>query len=146
MLRPYALPIRRRLALGRPAPAILFSVALGFCCGCAGTGVSRIFHPGPAAVQQAEAEKFDPFPSDTGPDMAARPLSYIQQAPLAQRAQDALSFQERFGQAPPPGMYKVPGARKVQQIPYTIPLPPPPLPQQQVPVLPPPPGAPPFNP
>jgi hypothetical protein len=116
--------------------------ALASCWGCAGTGVSPILHPGPASYQQAQAQKFDPFPlSDTGPDMAARPLAYIQTQTQAQRSQDSLTFQERFGQLPPPGLYKEPGGRQLQQIPYVPPqgaLPPPG-------VLPPPPAASPFN-
>jgi hypothetical protein len=105
------------------------SIALACSWGCAGTGISPICNPGSAPYQQAQAERFDPYPlPDVAPDTGARPLAYIQPATEAQRAQDAGSFQQRFGQAPPPGMYKPPGgSHSVQQIPYISPvLPPPP--------------------
>lgn len=111
----------------------LLSIALACSWGCAGTGFSPICHPGSASYQQAQAERFDPYPlPDVAPDVVGgRPLAYMQPASEAQRAQDSVSFIDRFGQPPPPGMYKQPRGTGVQQIPY-IP-PPPPLPPQQSP-------------
>ncbi len=102
----------------RPAACLMLLVALA--SGCAGTGVSRIFHPGSAYAQQREAERFDPFPAaDVGPEMWARPLAYIRPATLTERSQNEITFEERFGQPAPPGTYKLPKTPLYrQQIPY----------------------------
>ena len=85
------------------------SLALVSASSCAGTSVSRIFHPGSAAYQQREAEKLDPFPAtEIGPDTAARPLAYIRPAWETERSQNEDTFEERFRQASPPGTYKPP--------------------------------------
>ncbi len=130
----------------------MLSIALA--SGCAGTSVSRIFHPGSAYAQQREAERFDPFPvTDVAPDMAARPLAYMRPATLTERSQNETSFEERFGQPAPPGTYKLPRTPLYrQQIPYVPGAAPPPVgtiaPPATAPVVPLPPGAaaPPFTP
>jgi hypothetical protein len=97
----------------------LLLIALGSLPGCAGTVPSKIFHPGPAWMQQKEAEKYDPYPlPDVGPDMAARPLAFIRPASETERAQDATTFEERYGQPPPPGIYRPPRSSSGPQIQY----------------------------
>ena len=73
----------------------------------------------PAGLQQKEAEKYDPYPlPDVGPDMAARPLAFIRPASETERAQDATTFEERYGQPPPPGIYRPPRSSSGPQIQY----------------------------
>jgi hypothetical protein len=110
--------------------------------GCADIAVPRILHPGSEEYQQSRAERFDPYPlPDVAPEIVGgRPLQYIKPAPWNERVQNDLSFEERFRQQPPPGMYKPPrasGTRRgiVYPMPGAEPLGVPPL------VVPPPPGA-----
>jgi hypothetical protein len=79
-------------------------------CGCANIAAPRILHPGSEEYQQARAERFDPYPlPDVGPEIVGgRPLQYIKPAPWAERVQDDLTFEERFKQPAPPGLYKPP--------------------------------------
>jgi hypothetical protein len=92
-------------------------------CGCAGTGISKIFHPGPAEFQRDEAETFDPFPmTDVAPEMGgARPLGYMRPASETERAQNEGSFESRFGQPAPPGTFRAPrtpfGRQQIQYVP-----------------------------
>ncbi len=98
--------------------------------GCAGTEVSRIFHAGPADYQRAQAERFDPYPlPDIGPEVGGgRPLDFIRPMPENERVQNVQSFEDRFGQAPPPGTYRpIRGSGARQIVPFVpAPLPPPP--------------------
>jgi hypothetical protein len=105
------------------------SIVLVLGSGCADFSASPIFHPGPAWYQQAQAQRFDPYPMvDVAPEVVGgRPLAYIRPAPQTELVQDSISFQERYGQPPPPGIYKPPrGTVAQQQIQYVTPgLPPP---------------------
>ena len=46
--------------------------------GCQGLAAPPIFNPGPAELQQARAERFDPYPeNEPGPEIVGgRPLDY----------------------------------------------------------------------
>jgi hypothetical protein len=70
----------RRLA----APLLIVSVISG----CHGLSAPRIFHPGPANYQRAQAKRFDPYPeADVGPSMEeARPPDFQQGMPPATRS------------------------------------------------------------
>ncbi|MHB1033461.1 MAG: hypothetical protein ACYC35_01945 [Pirellulales bacterium] len=66
---------------------------LGTCLASAIVGCSSIsppnwFHPGPASYQQAQAQRFDPYPeNETGPPVVgSRPLEYQQPRAEAGRA------------------------------------------------------------
>ena len=102
--------------------ALLLSFVCALC-GCAGTGISKVFHPGPAEFQRDEAETFDPFPmTDVAPEMAgSRPLAYLRPATETERAQNEGTFEERFGQPAPPGTYRAPrtpfGRQQIQYVP-----------------------------
>lgn len=103
---------------------VLMLLAVTGCPNLKGPGY---LHPGTAAYQQAEAQRFDPFPeTDVGPDMAARPLAYMRPAPETERNQNAMTFAERYGTAPPPGIYRaprtVPGRVSVPYVPAPPPL------------------------
>ena len=89
--------------------ALVVIVSLG-AVGCADIAVPRLLHPGTEEYQQTRAERFDPYPQpDVAPDIVGgRPLQYIKPAPLTERMQNELSFNERFHAAPPPGMYRPP--------------------------------------
>lgn len=104
--------------------SLLATVALAGCPSIQGPGY---LHPGSAAYQQAQAERFDPFPqTDVGPDMAARPLAYMRPAPETERNQNATTFIERYGQPPPPGTYRAPRSVPGRQaVPYQLPPAPP---------------------
>jgi hypothetical protein len=85
----------------------LLGLAVACFTGCPSLKGPGYLHPGTAAYQQREAERFDPFPEpDVGPDMAARPLAYMRPAPETERNQNAITFAERYGTAPPPGIYR----------------------------------------
>ena len=95
----------------------LFVIVLLGACGCAGTGHSKIFHPGPAEYQQKQAERFDPFPmTDVGPDMQARPRDFIRPAPENERVQNPDAYDEKFHQPPPPGIYRPPRVSASRQV------------------------------
>jgi hypothetical protein len=106
----------------------LLSICLATAVGCANTQVSRIFHPGSAEYQQTQAQQFDPYIlPDIGPDVANqnRPQNFLRPAPEAERIQNEQTFEERFGQASPPGTYRPPrGTTLRQTIPF-VPGPPP---------------------
>jgi len=72
----------RRLALC----ACLMLVGAG--TGCRNMGMPRLFHPGPAAYQQAEAQRFDPYPElESGPPIdGARPREFDKPLPEPARA------------------------------------------------------------
>jgi hypothetical protein len=104
-------------------PCLMIVAATG-CPNLKGPGY---LHPGTAAYQQGEAQRFDPFPeTDVGPDMAARPLAYMRPAPETERNQNAVTFTERYGTAPPPGIYRptrtVPGRMSVPYLPAPPPV------------------------
>ena len=90
-------------------PALIWFALLGLT-GCANVAVPRLLHPGTEEYQQTRAERFDPYPlPDVAPNIVGgRPLQYIQPASWAERVQDDMTFQERFHQVPPPGLYKPP--------------------------------------
>jgi energy-converting hydrogenase Eha subunit F len=62
------------------------------------------FHPGPAPVQQARAERFDPYPeNDIGPPIVgSRPREYQNPVPEVDRGR-WMSAPPPQGSAPPPG-------------------------------------------
>ncbi len=88
--------------------AALLLFALAPLCGCADVAVPHLLHPGSEQYQQSRAEVFDPYPlPDVGPDIVGgRPLQYIKPAPWNERVQNTLSYEERYHQAPPPGLYR----------------------------------------
>ncbi|MGD9721589.1 MAG: hypothetical protein AB7O59_06125 [Pirellulales bacterium] len=116
--------------------AILWLVVLALS-GCADIAVPRILHPGSEEYQQVRAEQFDPYPlPDVGPEIVGgRPLQYIKPAPWAERVQSDLTYEERFHQPAPPGLYKpsratgsrqgvvypVPGAQPLNVQPLVVP-------------------------
>ncbi len=90
-------------------PALLL-IALFALAGCADLAPPRIFHPGSEEYQQNRAQRFDPYPlTDVAPDIVGgRPLQYIKPAPENERMQNDMTFEERYHQAPPPGLYRPP--------------------------------------
>jgi hypothetical protein len=92
----------------RPSASLL--IALVACWGCGSIAPPRVLHPGPAEYQQSRAQVFDPYPlNDVGPYVAGgRPLQYDVPAPENERAQNNISYEERYGRAPPPGLYRPP--------------------------------------
>jgi len=117
-----------------PRCAIL-AIAMACAAGCADLARPRWLHPGPEGYQQRRAERFDPYPmTDVAPEVVGgRPLQYIRPAPENERAQNEQSFEERYHQAPPPGLYRPPRGQARPGITYV-----PALPSLQ--------EAPPFNP
>ncbi|MBI3836585.1 MAG: hypothetical protein HY288_01450 [Planctomycetia bacterium] len=85
-------------------------IALVGCWGCASIAPPRLLHPGSAEYQQNRAQRFDPYPlNDVGPYIGGgRPMQYDIPAPENERAQNELTFQERYHQSPPPGVYRAP--------------------------------------
>jgi hypothetical protein len=130
----------------------LLVLAPALVAGCADIAPPRIFHPGSEEYQQSRAQRFDPYPlPDVAPEIVGgRPLQYIKPAPENERAQNEMTFEERYHQQPPPGLYRptrTPGNRQ----PIVYPAPAAPLimqpPGAQPPVVELPPGtAPPFVP
>lgn len=105
----------------------LLCLVVALAAGCPNLQGPGYLHPGPAWYQQQQAQRFDPYPAtDVGPDMAARPLAYLRPAPETERNQNATTFVERFGTAPPPGLYRpprtVPGRQEVPFVPAPMPL------------------------
>ncbi len=102
-------------------------IALASCSGCADIAAPRVFHPGSEEYQQARAQRFDPYPmTDVAPEVAGgRPLQYIKPAPENERVQNEITFAERYGQSPPPGLYRPPRITSVRQ---AVPFVPGPLP------------------
>ena len=98
-------------------------IAIAGCWGCASTAPPRLLHPGTAEYQQNRAERFDPYPlNDTGPYIGGgRPLQYDIPAPENERVQNETSFEERYHQAPPPGIFR-PGRTSTTQ-PIIVPAP-----------------------
>jgi hypothetical protein len=69
----------------------------------------RLLHPGTAQYQQERAEQFDPYPlPELGPPTEARPRGFLLPQPDNERVQNLESFQDRYGQSPPPGIYRPP--------------------------------------
>jgi hypothetical protein len=100
----------------------LLLIALVVCWGCGSIAPPRIFHPGPADYQQNRAQTWDPFPlNDVAPYIGGgRPLQYDIPAPENERAQNMVSYEERYGRAPPPGMYRPPRATPSIVVPAPI--------------------------
>jgi hypothetical protein len=75
-------------------------LALALALGPAGCCVSQpsLLHPGPEPVQQARAQRFDPYPSnELGPNVeGGRPRDYQNPPP------EILHVQPRVNPAPPP--------------------------------------------
>ena len=88
----------------------LLAVALAGLVGCADLAPPRILHPGSEEYQQNRAQRFDPYPmTDVAPDVVGgRPLQYIKPAPENERMQNESTFEERYHQNPPPGIYRPP--------------------------------------
>jgi hypothetical protein len=85
----------------------------------------RLLHPGTAQAQQLRAEEFDPYPlPELGPPTEARPRGFLLPQPDTERIQNADTYQERFQQLPPPGVYRPPR----QAPPMAVPFAPAPLP------------------
>jgi hypothetical protein len=94
--------------------------------GCAGIEPPRLRHPGTAQSQQRRAEQFDPYPlPDLGPETEARPRGFLLPAPQNERVQNAETFTDRYGQPPPPGLYRPQRPLPRQAVPFD----PGPLPQ-----------------
>jgi hypothetical protein len=76
-------------------PSLLALVAMGIA-GCS-VAPPNILHPGPAAVQQARAQQFDPYPeAEAGGNMAGtRPPDYLQPIPEVDRARWLLNANGR---------------------------------------------------
>jgi hypothetical protein len=69
----------------------------------------RLLHPGTAQYQRDRAEQFDPYPlPELGPPTEARPRGFLLPQPDNERVQNIETFQERYGQSPPPGIYRPP--------------------------------------
>lgn len=105
-------------------PSALILLTLTGLAGCADVARPRILHPGSEKYQQLRAEQFDPYPlPDVAPDIAGgRPMAFIKPAPWAERVQNETSYEERFHQPPPPGLYKPPRANTQRQgIIYPVP-------------------------
>ena len=90
-------------------------------------------HPGPAAVQRAEAIQHDPFPlNDIGPEIVGgRPLSYQQPISEAERARMIPARPILTGPVPVPGSAVF--APPVASSPYAVPVPQSPAPLAPVP-------------
>ncbi|MCR4412087.1 MAG: membrane or secreted protein [Thermoguttaceae bacterium] len=60
----------------------------GIVTGCASLRGPNWLHPGPAAYQQKQAERFDPYPDpDIGPEVVgSRPREYQKPRPEPERA------------------------------------------------------------
>jgi hypothetical protein len=135
--------------------ALFLLMAVAPLCGCADIAFPRLLHPGSEQYQQSRAEVFDPYPlPDVGPTIVGgRPLQYITPAPWNERVQNSLSYEERYHQAPPPGLYRPQRTNTARQgviysptQPAVVPLGVAPLPSAPA-VVPLPQGtAPPFNP
>ncbi|REK05478.1 MAG: hypothetical protein DWQ37_23465 [Planctomycetota bacterium] len=84
--------------------------AIALCLGgCARLAQPRLMHPGSAQLQQARAERFDPFPlPELGPPTEARPLGFRLPQADTERIQNAQSYSDRYGTPPPPGLYRTP--------------------------------------
>jgi hypothetical protein len=77
-------------------------------------------------MQAARAEKFDPFPlPELGPPTEARPRGFLWPEADTERIQNAETFAERYGTAPPPGIYRPPRSSPQPGVPFI----PAPLPQ-----------------
>lgn len=97
----------------------LFVLALALLVGCTNVARPRLLHPGTADTQQRRAEAFDPFPlPELGPPTEARPRGFLLPEPDTERMQNAGSYQERFGTAPPPGVYRAPRQSSRQALPF----------------------------
>ncbi len=106
-------------------------IALVAALGCAGIQGPGYIHPGSAEYQRTQAQRFDPYPmTDVGPETNARPLAFIRPAPENERAQNSESFATRFGQPPPPGLYRPTRTMTTRQ---TIPFAPPVVAEQPAP-------------
>ncbi|MGQ9575161.1 MAG: hypothetical protein ACUVUC_07575 [Thermoguttaceae bacterium] len=68
--------------------AILLVAALGAVGGCAGLKGPSWLHPGPAAYQQRQAERFDPYPDNQiAPEVVGgRPREFLNPPAEPQRA------------------------------------------------------------
>ena len=78
--------------------ALAASFAVVFC-GCRGLAPPNWFHPGPAQYQQAQAERFDPYPeNEPAPKIVgARPLDYQKPPAEVLRVQPPTNpFQSRW--------------------------------------------------
>jgi hypothetical protein len=107
----------------RQALALIAVVGLSGCPTIQGPGY---LHPGSAAQQQNQAQRFDPYPAtDVGPDMAARPLAYIRPAPENERVQNVDSFMKRYRQPPPIDQYRPPRTNVAAPPPGFVPVVPP---------------------
>jgi len=108
-------------------------LALMLLAGCASLARPRLLHPGTAQTQQRRAEEFDPFPlPELGPPTEARPRGFLLPAPDTERVQNADTFQDRYRQAPPPGLYRPPRPLPRQGVPF-LPAPSPQAPEVFVP-------------
>ncbi|MEX2112956.1 MAG: hypothetical protein WD845_07205 [Pirellulales bacterium] len=91
--------------------------------GCADIAFPRLLHPGSEEYQQVRAERFDPYPlNDVGPPIVGgRPMAYDVPSPWAERVQNNETYQDRFRQPAPAGLYKPsPGASR-QGVIYPVP-------------------------
>jgi hypothetical protein len=104
---------------------LLLCSALVGATGCPTVQGPGYLHPGSAQYQQAQAQRFDPYPAtDVGPEMSARPLAYMRPAPENERVQNVDSFIKRYRQPPPIERYRPPRSSVAQPpvplIPTTI--------------------------
>jgi hypothetical protein len=72
----------------RPLRLVALLLIAAATVGCAGVKGPNLFHPGPVDQQRAQAQRFDPLPSnDTGPAVTgARPRDSQIEAPEPVRA------------------------------------------------------------
>ncbi len=91
--------------------------------GCADVAFPRLLHPGSEEYQQVRAERFDPYPlNDVGPPIVGgRPMAYDMPAPWAERVQNNETYQDRFRQPAPTGLYKASPAASRQGVVYPVP-------------------------
>jgi hypothetical protein len=105
-----------RLALIALAPLV--------ATGCADVAFPRLLHPGSEEYQQVRAERFDPYPlNDVGPPIVGgRPMAYDVPSPWAERVQNNETYQERFHQPAPAGLYKPSPGSTRQGVIYPAPV------------------------
>ena len=95
------------------------TLAVMLLAGCARVARPRLLHPGSAETQQRRAEAFDPFPlPELGPPTEARPRGFLLPASDTERVQNADTYQDRYRQAPPPGVYRPPRSLPRQGVPF----------------------------
>jgi hypothetical protein len=95
-----------------------------FSAGC-NVAPPRLLHPGTAQHQRERAEQFDPYPlPELGPPTEARPRGFLLPQPDNERVQNLETFQDRYHQSPPPGIYRPPRSVPRNAVPImTSPLP-----------------------